>query len=60
MAIMVKLNLLKTNTLSSSVTGNPSSTTSTMFADHGIERMGFLLLGGPGETKESMEERLAA
>lgn len=29
------------------------------FADHGIERMGFLLLGGPGETRESVEESLA-
>ena len=26
---------------------------------HGIRRMGFLLLGGPGETKESVEESLA-
>jgi radical SAM superfamily enzyme YgiQ (UPF0313 family) len=26
--------------------------------DHGIHRMGFLLLGGPGETKESVEESL--
>jgi len=34
-------------------------TTSTRFAAHGIERMGFLLLGGPGETKESVEESLA-
>ncbi|MBW2689493.1 MAG: radical SAM protein, partial [Deltaproteobacteria bacterium] len=34
-------------------------TTSAMFADHGIERMGFLLLGGPGETMESVEESLA-
>lgn len=33
--------------------------TSAMFADHGIERMGFLLLGGPGETKKSVEESLA-
>ena len=32
---------------------------SAMFADHEIERMGFLLLGGPGETKESVEESLA-
>jgi radical SAM superfamily enzyme YgiQ (UPF0313 family) len=32
---------------------------STLFADHGIERMGFLLLGGPGETKETVEESLA-
>ncbi len=34
-------------------------TISAMFADHGIERMGFLLLGGPGETKKSVEESLA-
>ncbi len=34
-------------------------TTSARFTDHGIERMGFLLLGGPGETKESVEESLA-
>jgi len=26
---------------------------------HGIRRMGFLLLGGPGETRESVEESLA-
>ena len=32
---------------------------STLFSDHGIERMGFLLLGGPGETKETVEESLA-
>ena len=29
------------------------------FADHGIRRTGFLLLGGPGETMESVEESLA-
>jgi len=29
-----------------------------MFADHGIEQMGFLLLGGPGETRKSVEESL--
>ena len=28
-------------------------------AAHGIRRMGFLLLGGPGETKESVDESLA-
>ncbi len=28
-------------------------------ADHGIRRMGFLLLGGPGETQETVEESLA-
>jgi len=32
---------------------------SEMLADHGIRRMGFLLLGGPGETKESVEESIA-
>jgi radical SAM superfamily enzyme YgiQ (UPF0313 family) len=34
-------------------------TISARFAVHGIERMGFLLLGGPGETRESVEESLA-
>ena len=29
-----------------------------ILGDHGIHRMGFLLLGGPGETKESAEESL--
>jgi radical SAM superfamily enzyme YgiQ (UPF0313 family) len=33
-------------------------TTSALFADHGIERMGFLLLGGPGETQKTVEESL--
>ena len=33
--------------------------TSALFADHGIRRMGFLLIGGPGETKKSVEESLA-
>ena len=33
--------------------------TSDLFVNHGIERMGFLLLGGPGETKTSIEESLA-
>jgi radical SAM superfamily enzyme YgiQ (UPF0313 family) len=28
-------------------------------AAHGIRRLGFLLLGGPGETKESVHESLA-
>ena len=28
-------------------------------AAHGIRRMGFLLLGGPGETRESVDESLA-
>jgi radical SAM superfamily enzyme YgiQ (UPF0313 family) len=30
-----------------------------LFAEAGIKRMGFLLLGGPGETKESVEESLS-
>lgn len=33
--------------------------TSRLVGDHGIRRMGFLLLGGPGETIESAEESLA-
>lgn len=33
--------------------------TSDMLADNGIRRMGFLLLGGPGETRESVEESIA-
>ena len=33
-------------------------TVSRMFADVGIQRRGFLLLGGPGETRESVEESL--
>jgi radical SAM superfamily enzyme YgiQ (UPF0313 family) len=33
--------------------------TSDLLADAGIRRMGFLLLGGPGETRESVEESLA-
>jgi radical SAM superfamily enzyme YgiQ (UPF0313 family) len=32
---------------------------SEMFADAGIERYGFLLLGGPGETRDTVEESLA-
>ncbi len=32
--------------------------TSQMLGDQGIGRMGFLLLGGPGETKETVEESL--
>ncbi len=32
---------------------------SDMFGARGIERMGFLLLGGPGETQESVETSLA-
>jgi radical SAM superfamily enzyme YgiQ (UPF0313 family) len=31
---------------------------SRLLADHGIRRMGFLLLGGPGETRASVEESL--
>jgi len=33
--------------------------TCNMLADHGIFQMGFLLLGGPGETKASVEESVA-
>jgi radical SAM superfamily enzyme YgiQ (UPF0313 family) len=33
--------------------------TSDLLAVHGIRRIGFLLLGGPGETRESVEESLA-
>lgn len=32
---------------------------SNLLADHGIFQMGFLLLGGPGETKASVEESVA-
>lgn len=32
---------------------------SEMFADVGIKRFGFLLLGGPGETRDTVEESLA-
>jgi radical SAM superfamily enzyme YgiQ (UPF0313 family) len=32
---------------------------SEMLAAHGIRRMGFLLLGGPGESRETVEESLA-
>ena len=35
------------------------SAVSEMFAEAGIERMGFLLLGGPWETKDSVEESLS-
>jgi radical SAM superfamily enzyme YgiQ (UPF0313 family) len=31
---------------------------SRLLAEFGIRRMGFLLLGGPGETRESVEESL--
>jgi radical SAM superfamily enzyme YgiQ (UPF0313 family) len=34
-------------------------TVAKMFADAGIFRRGFLLLGGPGETRESVEDSLA-
>jgi radical SAM superfamily enzyme YgiQ (UPF0313 family) len=34
-------------------------TAAAMFAEAGIERTGFLMLGGPGETKETTEESLA-
>jgi radical SAM superfamily enzyme YgiQ (UPF0313 family) len=30
-----------------------------MLSDHGIHAMGFLLLGGPGETRDTVEETLA-
>jgi radical SAM superfamily enzyme YgiQ (UPF0313 family) len=33
--------------------------TADLLASHGIRRTGFLLLGGPGETRESVEESLA-
>jgi len=33
--------------------------TSLMLAKHGIRQMGFLMLGGPGETRESVLESLA-
>src|SRR5512140_414758 len=33
--------------------------TSDLLRSHGIRRMGFLLLGAPGETRESVEESLA-
>jgi len=33
-------------------------TVSKMFADAGIFRRGFLLLGGPGESRESVEDSL--
>lgn len=34
-------------------------TTAEILAAHGVRRMGFLLLGGPGETRETVEESLA-
>ena len=33
--------------------------TARLLSRHGIRRMGFLLLGGPGETRESVQESLA-
>ena len=33
--------------------------TSQLLAARGIRRMGFLLMGGPGETRETVEESLA-
>ena len=30
-----------------------------LFAEHGILQNGFLMLGGPGETRETVEESLA-
>ena len=30
-----------------------------LFADHGIRQMGFLMLGGPGETRETVQESLS-
>jgi radical SAM superfamily enzyme YgiQ (UPF0313 family) len=30
-----------------------------MLSDHGIHTMGFLMLGGPGETRDTVEETLA-
>lgn len=30
-----------------------------MLSDHGIHTMGFLLLGGPGETRDTVEKTLA-
>jgi radical SAM superfamily enzyme YgiQ (UPF0313 family) len=32
---------------------------SDLLASHGIRRMGFLLLGGPGETRDTVEESIA-
>ena len=39
-------------------TGQEVRAVSQMFADAGIQRRGFLLLGGPGESRESVEESL--
>jgi radical SAM superfamily enzyme YgiQ (UPF0313 family) len=38
---------------------NDVRATSELLAAHAIRRMGFLLLGGPGETRETVEESLA-
>lgn len=40
-------------------TVNEVRRTSELLKKHGIRQMGFLLLGGPGETKSSVEESLA-
>jgi radical SAM superfamily enzyme YgiQ (UPF0313 family) len=40
-------------------TVNEVRRTSGLLKKHGIRQMGFLLLGGPGETKSSVEESLA-
>ena len=45
--------------LNKQFTLNDVSAVSEIFAEQGIERMGFLLLGGPGETRQSVEESLA-
>ena len=47
------------NNLNKHFTLEDIRSTSALFADHGIERMGFLLLGGPGETQKTVEESLA-
>ncbi len=44
--------------LNKQFTLNDVRVSSEIFAEHGIKRMGFLLLGGPGETKQSVEESL--
>jgi radical SAM superfamily enzyme YgiQ (UPF0313 family) len=45
--------------LNKSFTPEQVRAASDMLADFGIRRMGFLLFGGPGETKESVMESLA-
>jgi radical SAM superfamily enzyme YgiQ (UPF0313 family) len=40
-------------------TPNDVRTTTELLAAHGIRCIGFLLLGGPGETRETVEESLA-